>query len=65
MQIGGTGHSAAAEQISRSTQMMNNLNQKIVDSHQEMSGKLVGMAAEAKVQATQAEVKGNALNMLA
>ena len=65
MQVGSTGHSAAADQIARSAQMMNDLNQKIVDKHQETSAKLVGMNAEAKVAANEANVKGQALNVLA
>jgi len=45
--------------ISRSVQAMNDLNQKIVDAHQSLSGKLLNMAVTEKVgsekQATAAQ----------
>ena len=65
MQVGSNGHSLAADQISRSVQQMNDLNKKIVDTHQETSSKLIGINAEAKVSQNEMNVKGNALNMLA
>lgn len=65
MQVGLNGPNMAADQISRSVQMMNDLNQKIVDAHQETSAKLIGMSAEAKVAQNEMDVKGSAINMLA
>ncbi|MCR9143418.1 MAG: hypothetical protein NXI24_14300 [bacterium] len=51
MQVGSAFNaSQAMAQVSQSVQTMNQLNQGIVDSSQNLNNKLVGMSAEAKVQ---------------
>ncbi len=65
MQIGANGPSIAADQISRSIQMMNDLNQRIVDTSQETGRKLVSINAEAKVARNEQDVQGQALDIFA
>jgi hypothetical protein len=51
MQIGSAGSAAHAfEQISRSVEMMNDLNQLIVDSSQTTDKKMLGFVVSSKVQ---------------
>ncbi|MEQ9363623.1 MAG: hypothetical protein RIF32_05240 [Leptospirales bacterium] len=51
MQVGSAFNaSQAMAQVSRSVEQMNQLNQGIVDSSQNLNTKLVGMSAEAKIQ---------------
>ncbi len=51
MQVGSAFNaSQAMAQVSQSVQQMNQLNQGIVDSSQNLNNKLVNMSAEAKVQ---------------
>ena len=65
MQIGSANTAQSVEQATRSAQMVNELNQKIVDSSQELGGKMMKMAVSGKVAATKLESTGNALNVLA
>ena len=62
MQIGSNPAAMAMRQIAQSTQMLNELNQKIVDETQSMAGKLIKVAAEDKIAVGQAQQK---LNLLA
>lgn len=51
MQVGSAFNaSQAMAQVSRSVEQMNQLNQGIVDSNQNLSNKLLNMSTEAKVQ---------------
>lgn len=62
MQIGSNPAAAAIQQIAQSTQMLNDLNQKIVDETHSMASKLVKVAAQEKIAVGQAQQK---LNLLA
>ena len=54
MQIGsGFSHADALNQITRATEQINQLNQRIVDTEQGMSNKLVNMAVDQKVAGSQ------------
>lgn len=58
MQVGTSFDPAMAmNQVARSAERLNQLNQNIVDASQEMSGKLISMNAEAKVSAQQNQSK--------
>jgi hypothetical protein len=51
MQVGSAAASnIAMEQLSRSIQNLNDLNQTIADKSQEVTGKLLKVAAEEKIQ---------------
>lgn len=53
------------DQLAKSVQALNNLNQKIVDSHQEISGKLLGMTVSEKVGAQKLSSQAQAIDYLA
>lgn len=48
--------------IARSAQAMNDLNQKIVDAHQKLSGKLLNMAVTEKVGAEKQATAAQAID---
>lgn len=57
MQVGSDATAMAMRQISKSAQMMNELNQKIVDESQSMAGKMLRVVVQEKIAAGQTQQK--------
>ncbi|MCB1307672.1 MAG: hypothetical protein KDK30_05820 [Leptospiraceae bacterium] len=58
MQIGsGFNQAQALNQISRSVDMINNLNQQITDASQDMANKLIKVSAESRVSQGETQTK--------
>ncbi len=57
MQVGSAFNAGQAmEQVSRSIQAVNDLNKEIVDKNQDLSGKMLKVAVEEKVQPSENQI---------